>query len=266
MNALSLFLVLLGSANSGETVQLRPVQDQAEISAKPRGVLHRIRATESRLTYDAKSICPVVTNPRDGSPDVPEETWKGFIVEPILEKVTQDLPRIQGADASFSYSSPEGFPFAFSKYILRSMGDAGVKRVYLALSDDRLFPVELYLAKTSQGLVHSGDPTGAGTFLLLQPDSILVLVDSRSNSGKRTLSIPIAQRGRASVSELERLDSVLVRNLSRSRNLSWVVIDPHPMVSFGRIVQVLESLDRIRSTRAVPSGINVSLSGVYVPW
>lgn len=231
----------------------------------PKGEIHKITSTSSELYYDDKAISPIITNPKDGMQDLPDSVWEGFYIGPI-KKMAQNTIGDNQKEISFIYSSPDNAPYAYAKPLFRSLTEAGIRWVYIPVDANKYFPIEMINDKESTYVVHSGDSTGYNSIIQIQPDSILLYVNSVTKNGNRILGLPTHDRSQFNREELNQLESALINEISSRNYLQWIGIDPHPSTPFRKIAQILKVLHETNDKKLLKIGLNATIYGVYIPW
>ena len=260
-------LLLLSSENTCTShLCIRKTELQQIANPAPSKKQCRVVSNERTLSFDGREIAPILTNPKDGMQDLPDSVWSGFVIPKIVEAAKSCLSRNHDG-VSFVYSSPEAFPYAYAKPILRSLGDAGARSVHIPSGIDRFVVAEIILDKTDEYVVHSADSAGTNSVLLIYRDSLQLYVHSKANDETLpTASIATKHRDRFSDAELRQLEAALVQALSKRNYLNWIGIDPHPSTPIRKIVQLLSLVQGINDRKSLPKGLNASLYGAYVPW
>ncbi len=244
---------------------LRRNVDQRVKMPNPGPPIHTILSTADVLSYDGDPISPIIMNPKDGMADLPDSVWSGFCIAPVKARVKMDL-EATSSEPSFVYAAPNSSPYAYAKPILRSLADAGLRWIHIPTSTSTYFPIEIILDKESNYVLHSGDSTGYNSILQISRDSMRLYVNSKGLNGNLVAAIATKSRESFGDEELERFEDALVREVSQRNYLQWIGIDPHPSVSFQKLVQICKTLEKINLSRRLKIGINATLYGVYIPW
>lgn len=239
---------------------LRKNHSQQVMSNVPNTIQHAITSSDTELRYDKFSISPIIMNPKDGMPDLPDSVWDRYIISPLSIYAKKDNI------AAFIYSSPNSFPYAYAKPIMRSLTEVGVRWIYIPIGINKYSAVEMINSREDEYVVHSADSTGYNSIIQIHPDSILLFVNSEAKNGNLVLGLPIKNQKRFDSTEMLQLKSTLVKELALKNCLQWVGIDPHPSIPFEKLVQILTMINNINETSALKTGINVTLHGIYVPW
>jgi hypothetical protein len=226
---------------------------------------HTILSTAEVLSYDGDPLSPIILNPKDGMADLPDSVWTGFCIAPVKQRAKADL-EATSSEPSFLYAAPDVSPYAYAKPILRSLADAGLRWIHVPTSTSTYFPIEIIHDKESAYVVHSGDSTGYNSILQISRDSMRLYVNSKERNGNLVAAIATKNRESFRDEELERFADALVREVSQRHYLQWIGIDPHPSVSFHKLVQICKTLEKINQSHRLRIGINATLYGVYIPW
>jgi hypothetical protein len=249
----------------GNHEYIRKNNIQSIVSNLPAKKIHRISSNNGTLFYDNLPIAPVTINPKDGMQDLPDSVWNGLYIGKIKKLAEKDIA-IGTNNVSLIYSSPDDFPYAYAKPLLRSLSEAGVKSILIPVSKDTYVAAELIYDKEEDYIVHSGDTTGYNTIIQIHPNSILLYINSVAKNGNLVLTIPTTNGSQFNANELSQLESGLIKGLSKYGYICWIGIDPHSSIPFKKLTQLLSTINGINEKKELKKGINISLYGVYTPW
>lgn len=226
---------------------------------------HNISSTANVLFYDGYPISPIEMNSKDGMEDLPDSVWEGYYIGPIKKHAIRDIERI-GHSAVFVYSSPDSFPYAYTKPILRSLTESGVRWIHIPIENNGFAPVEMMNTKEDEYIVLSGDSAGYNSIIQISRDSLRLNVNSIRKNPNCVFVLQARDQDKFSRLELNALSEALIREIGSKNSLQWIALDPHPGVSFRKISQIISALTNINNRKSLKVGLNISLYGIYVPW
>ena len=217
---------------------------EIESSFPIREFIHKnlhILATKNGVFINGDLISPVINNPKDNYPDLPDSAFDGWRIKKIYQAAIVE-PGCCGCKPEYIVDS--NFPYAFSKPIILSLSEAGWRRYSLKIQNETSESETLRLQTPEDCDL---DSAAMNNQLLLFKDSIVLYKQTKKRTNSIAFSIPTQFNSASySKSEIDKLQKALTVFDTANAAKPYLAIDPHPVTPMKKVFQIISLINRTR--------------------